>query len=532
MVIPGYTGYAVPVENDSSPLFSEKEGLSNWTNLQQHITYYFRVRRPGKLKISLDANNKEAGSKILVRVAGKVFTVAIPADTAFTRVPVGTVILPDSGFYHIELIAEKRAGNTIAAIRSIQLAGTAAGQLHTNEKTRRNAASVHLNFPIEDSLKAVCFYNEVTVPAGADPVHSYFMAGGFARGYLGIQVNSETERRVIFSVWDAGSEGMDRNKVADTDKVKLLAKGEEVVTGDFGNEGTGGHSHWVYNWKAGETYGFLVTALPDSATKSTIYTGYIFFPDVKKWKLLAAFKAPKDGRYLRQLYSFNENFSGENGQLQRKAFFGNQWIQRENGDWVEVTRSWFSMDATGRYGDRLDFGAGVEGNRFYLWNGGFQTPTARYAQQYTRTATLQKPAPDWAMNADSAKQAARDHQLILDSIRSQNTDTTGSRQGVYYQLLREGQGDHVSLNDSVTVFYKGWLLKDGTVFDQTKDKPATFSLKRLIKGWQTGLPLCKPGGKIRLIIPSAQAYGIRTRSKNIPPNSVLVFDIDVVGIRK
>ncbi|MBA4197680.1 MAG: hypothetical protein C0459_09020 [Chitinophaga sp.] len=53
-----------------------------------------------------------------------------------------------------------------------------------------------------------------------------------------------------------------------------------------------------------------------------------------------------------------------------------------------------------------------------------------------------------------------------------------------------------------------------------------------MKGWQIGLPLCKVGGTIRLIIPSALAYSIRSRSKAIPPNSILVFDIEVLGVKQ
>jgi FKBP-type peptidyl-prolyl cis-trans isomerase len=56
-------------------------------------------------------------------------------------------------------------------------------------------------------------------------------------------------------------------------------------------------------------------------------------------------------------------------------------------------------------------------------------------------------------------------------------------------------------------------------------------LKRLIKGWQIGLPLCRVGGAIRLIIPSALAYSIRDRGMKIPPNQVLVFDIEVLGTK-
>ena len=71
----------------------------------------------------------------------------------------------------------------------------------------------------------MAFYNEVTIPKDADPIYSYYMACGFARGYFGIQVNSPTERRVIFSVWDAGKEAIDRNKVNDDNKGKINGKG-------------------------------------------------------------------------------------------------------------------------------------------------------------------------------------------------------------------------------------------------------------------------------------------------------------------
>jgi hypothetical protein len=157
------------------------------------------------------------------------------------------------------------------------------------------------------------------------------MACGFARGYFGMQVNSEQERRVIFSVWDAGNEAVDRNKVADSNRVKLRGKGEGVEASDFGNEGTGGHSHWVYPWKAGKTYSFYVTALPDSASQTTSYAGYFFVPELQKWKLIASFSAPRDGKYLRGLYSFVENFS-VNGQLYRKAIFGNGFTNLNQAD--------------------------------------------------------------------------------------------------------------------------------------------------------------------------------------------------------
>jgi FKBP-type peptidyl-prolyl cis-trans isomerase len=84
------------------------------------------------------------------------------------------------------------------------------------------------------------------------------------------------------------------------------------------------------------------------------------------------------------------------------------------------------------------------------------------------------------------------------------------------------------VTDTVQVHYKGYLLETSEVFDQTTNEPRRFPLNRLIPGWQLGVPLIKTGGRIILVIPSHLGYNIRTRSPKIPPNSILVFEIEVL----
>ncbi len=96
------------------------------------------------------------------------------------------------------------------------------------------------------------------------------------------------------------------------------------------------------------------------------------------------------------------------------------------------------------------------------------------------------------------------------------TDAPKAKEGVYYGILKEGTGRTISVNDTVTAFYKGYIFNDGAIFDQTDKEPRTFPLGRLIKGWQVGLAGTKVGGK-QLLIPSVYAYGIRTRAAKIPP---------------
>ena len=533
--IPAFTGYAIPLEksneDDESKLFDPKLGLHDWSNKNTQVHYYFYLRNTGLLELALSIKNASAGNQIRVRLAGKTFNVAVPASKDFVNTKVGSVLIPKPGFYSVEISTIKKIGKTIADLESLSLSGPASADMHFNAKPRRNAASVHLVYPLPDSIKAIGFYNEITVPKNSDQLFSYYMACGFSRGYFGIQVNSATERRVIFSVWDAGTEAVDRSKVGEENKVQLNGKGENVVAEGFGNEGTGGHSHWVYNWKAGETYRFYVTALPDSASNSTIYSGYFFIPETKKWKLIASFKAPKDNTYLHGLYSFLENFWGVNGNLYRKAYYSNQWVRKENGEWMPINECKFSCDATGKALDRIDFGGGVENDSFYLWNGGFQNTNTTYGTILKRKGNDTKPIVDLYLNEDSAAQAVKDHQQILDAVQGGKLDTTGSIQGIYYKILKEGTGDLVNVHDTLTVNYKGWLM-NGEVFDESKDKPISFPLNRLIKGWQVGLTKCKKGGKIRLIIPSAMAYSIRSRSAKIPPNSILLFDVEVLEIKK
>ena len=96
----------------------------------------------------------------------------------------------------------------------------------------------------------------------------------------------------------------------------------------------------------------------------------------------------------------------------------------------------------------------------------------------------------------------------------------------------EGTGDTVPEGAKITAHYTGALCKDGTIFQSSHDfgDAITFGLDQVIKGWTVGVPGMKVGGTRRLIIPSEMAYGSVRAAANIPPNSDLVFDIELVAI--
>ena len=96
----------------------------------------------------------------------------------------------------------------------------------------------------------------------------------------------------------------------------------------------------------------------------------------------------------------------------------------------------------------------------------------------------------------------------------------------------EGTGDEVQPGAKVTVHYTGALVKTGVIFQSSHDfgQPISFGLDQVIKGWTDGVPGMKVGGTRRLVIPAAQAYGASSPAANIPPNSDLVFDIELIAI--
>lgn len=96
-----------------------------------------------------------------------------------------------------------------------------------------------------------------------------------------------------------------------------------------------------------------------------------------------------------------------------------------------------------------------------------------------------------------------------------------------------GTGQEVQPGATVTVHYTGALCKNGIIFQSSHDfgKPITFGLDQVIRGWTEGVPGMKVGGMRRLLIPSEMAYGSARAAANIPPNSDLVFDIELIDVK-
>jgi len=351
------------------------DGIVGWSSNEVTFNVYFRGAVKGNFKLWINLKVADGTSKIAVSALKTTREISVSGKEAKDYY-VGEWVAKDTGYIEVQIKGINKTGKTYADVSSIKLSGSAidakTAYVKNNEGNYfywgRRGPSVHLAYkvPVDN---AEWFYNEVTVPLGNDVLGSYFMADGFSVGYFGMQVNSPTERHILFSVWSPFKTD-DPKSIPDSQKIIMLKKGLNVHTGEFGAEGSGGQSYMLYNWKAGNTYKFLVRAKP-VANNHTEFTTWFFAPELNKWQLIASFSRPQTQTYLKGLHSFLENFDPEQGTITRKVLFTNQWVADENGKWIPINSAHFTNDATAMKGYRMDYAGGVDGNAFYLKNCGF-----------------------------------------------------------------------------------------------------------------------------------------------------------------
>lgn len=122
----------------------------------------------------------------------------------------------------------------------------------------------------------------------------------------------------------------------------------------------------------------------------------------------------------------------------------------------------------------------------------------------------------------------RNETYLVENAKKEGVQTTPS--GLQYKVLASGTGASPTKEDTVKVHYKGSLI-DGSVFDSSiGGEPASLECGRVIEGWTEALQMMKIGDKWELVIPSKLAYGEDGAGDVIPPNSTLIFEVELLGI--
>lgn len=120
--------------------------------------------------------------------------------------------------------------------------------------------------------------------------------------------------------------------------------------------------------------------------------------------------------------------------------------------------------------------------------------------------------------------------FLVENKKKEGVKTTPS--GLQYKVVRQGTGKMPKPTSTVVVNYRGTLL-DGREFDSSykRGEPFTTAVNGVVKGWQEALPLMKEGAKYQIFVPSQLAYGERGAGREIGPNAVLIFEIELLSIK-
>ncbi|MDR1809366.1 MAG: DUF3472 domain-containing protein [Prevotella sp.] len=395
-------GYAEPYTPHAPGIrMREKGNLSNWKDLNRKAVYYlyqkageyalsFFLKSDLAAKYDFEMNISPCYDGLLpLRPQHVCFSIDAKKNSVKQEYACFDVTVPSTGYYRYELTAK----NDMSGLTLEQLCFKGIGAsldesgFDTHATDYLSSPSVHLRFSTTapSSGRYNWIYEEILVPEGYDPLFTYWMSLGFFRGYMGIQTNSETERRVLFSVWDA----IDRDKYPDAPKemlVSLVDKAEYVKANDFGNEGTGGQSYVGTGnpdtWKTGKPVKFLMNCRQDGSIiyindtiRHLILSAWYNAGDA--WQYIASWRVPvmPGGKDMFDgFYSFIENYGYRNGQIFRKGYYYNAFGRDENsGKWLNFNKVRFS-NTDGKEGQRIDFEQGVAEeapDKFFMASGGY-----------------------------------------------------------------------------------------------------------------------------------------------------------------
>ncbi len=137
-----------------------------------------------------------------------------------------------------------------------------------------------------------------------------------------------------------------------------------------------------------------------------------------------------------------------------------------------------------------------------------------------------------ALRAEKAKSALKDGLEFLAANKNKE-GVVSLPSGLQYKILKVGTGEKPDADDSVICNYRGTFI-DGAEFDSSANHsgPATFTLKGLIRGWAEALQLMPVGSKWQLFIPPQLAYGQNGAGQFIPPNSTVIYEVELLGIKE
>jgi hypothetical protein len=439
-------GYVEP-QPASGLSMSERGGLSGWTDSLKKAVWYL-YQKPGRytLNFVLTLDSERTRSFKITCSTNDEKLGFSPVSSEFSYTGKGrtdtlsavTVDVAKTGYYKYELESKNAAGAIL--IHSLLFKGIATPEQpdipeppHTTDYL--SSPSVHLGYhpttPGNAGVRYDWFYQELMAPSGFTPVATYYMAIGFDGGYFGMQANSLTERRILFSVWDQIDldyyKKIGRTPPKDS-LVSLVDCAPYAQANSFGGEGTGGQSYVGRyrpdTWIEDTPVKFLLNVRRQTVQREDkngtkpavlISAWYKAYED-EGWRYIATWCRPFVNTYFDAFHSFLENYGWTNGHLARKAYYYHSFGRRVNdGQWVHFNRGTFG-NTDGKEGQRVDIARGAapeDPAKFYMLSGGY-LPNAAVSEDTVPLIAN----PETVVPADLTPFMQRvDDALVNDSIR-------------------------------------------------------------------------------------------------------------------
>ncbi len=367
-------------------------GIRKWTSPSQEFVVYLYLSKIGSLEVQVELEAIRDRATLIFSIDA-VSHVCEVKEAGMLTLPVGEWHLNSFGYKAIHIRLEDTSVGQAISLSRLSLSGSSidANTIFVPNGADfyfcRRGVSVYIGYVFPSSLLLTSAHTTTTVPLGYDSIGSFFADIRWDYGYIGLQTISDSERWIIFSIWNP--EGNNSHfAIPEQKRVVQIDFGENVDIEPFGNEGSGLKSFIRYDWKTNHSYSFFVHVDPVEESHS-IFSGYFFDPEKKMWKLISKIKAPVPRAYLKDLSSFIECFYPDYGDQPRGCKFSSQWVKDNMGQWHELNNAEVRPTQESQY--RLDFSARDDDDAFFIHSGGFFNGQTLPEAKLTRVATSNVP---------------------------------------------------------------------------------------------------------------------------------------------
>lgn len=369
--IPGYTGYAIPSQKGIE--FDDLIGCTEWTNENITIQYNMRIEAKGDLGIRLMLSN--AGNEpayMSVKFGDKTRELKVPPSggkAKFVMVDAGIFTADYPGFYSVWIKPITKSGVFFPGIMNVQMYAPFADKISFPSVAERNASTVNLTYVPESKEKISGMFVNALVPNNHD--YQGTRVSVIANEVYKVGLANEESGKYLYVTW---------KNIKGCTKPSLQYSQFKNYFIDSSSDKT---TRLVipYNWSADQVVTLSMVHKMDSCSQEHTWEAKIYNDKKKRWNTLAIINGGNTHNVIKDWYSAVANSDPNTGNVEHKALFSNPVVVFANGKKKKISQARFGHDMKGK-SERLDYGAGVDNELFWLSTGGFSYSQATFGKVY------------------------------------------------------------------------------------------------------------------------------------------------------